>query len=483
MGVAGGEMGARGQFGAYDAKTGKEVWKFWTVPGPGEFGHDTWEGESWQTGGAPVWTHPAIDPGLGTVYITTGNPWPVTDGTKRGGDNLFSASIVALDFKTGARKWHFQEVHHDLWDYDGPSPPVLADITYQGKPRKILMHGNKNGMMYILDRTNGTPLIGVDEKTVPQNAAQKTAKTQPYPIGDPLVPLCPEAAPDWFPSGCVFTPFHTERVAIAPGTNGGLAWAPTSYSPQTKLWYACGNVRANSFWVWGFGALPFTQVIGGVLSAIDPTTNKAVWSKKLSFQCGGGSGLLTTATGLLFHGQGDGLLVAYDATTGDRLWQFQTGAGADAPVATYEVAGEQYIAILAGGNQYMGTAFGDNLWAFKLGGTVAALPAPRPPATTVSPPAILQVAPALLATYAGTYEVQPNQNLTLVLDGGKLKLQSLGGPALEMYATSDTTFFTLTPNLQIQVVKDTQGTITHLGVRQGFPGRGNPGPEMKAVRK
>ena len=153
MGVAGGEQGVRGQFGAYDAKTGKEVWKFWTVPGPGAFGHDTWEGDSWQQGGAPVWTHPAIDPALGMVYITTGNPWPDTDGTKRGGDNLFSASIVALDLKTGARKWHFQEVHHDLWDYDGPSPPVLADVTYQGQPRKILMHGNKNGMMYILDRS------------------------------------------------------------------------------------------------------------------------------------------------------------------------------------------------------------------------------------------------------------------------------------------------------------------------------------------
>ena len=363
MGVAGGEQGVRGQFGAYDAKTGKEVWKFWTVPGPGEFGHDTWEGDSWQKGGAPVWSHPAIDPELGMVYVTTGNPWPDTDGTKRGGDNLFSASIIALDLKTGVRKWHFQEVHHDLWDYDGPTAPVLADITHEGRPRKILMHGNKNGMMYILDRTNGTPLIGVEEKPVPQLAEQKTAKTQPFPIGDSLVPTCPEGVPDWFPKGCVFTPFYMERVAIAPGTNGGLAWAPMSYSPQTKLLYACGSIRANSFWIWGFGGLPFTQILGGMLSAIDPTTNKAVWQKRLPFQCGGGSGLLSTATGLVFHGQADGLLVAHDAATGDVMWSFQTGAGADAPVATYEVDGEQYVAILAGGNQYMGTQAGDNLWA------------------------------------------------------------------------------------------------------------------------
>jgi PQQ-dependent dehydrogenase (methanol/ethanol family) len=483
MGIAGGEQGVRGQFGAYDAKTGKEVWKFWTVPGPGEFGHDTWDGDSWKTGGAPVWTHPAVDPELGMVYITTGNPWPDTDGSTRGGDNLFSASIVALDLMTGARKWHFQEVHHDLWDYDGPSPPVLADITYQGRPRKILMHGNKNGMMYILDRTNGTPLIGVEEKPVPQLAEQKTARTQPYSTGDSLVPLCVEGAPSWFPSGCVFTPFYMERVAVAPGSNGGLAWAPTSYSPQTKLLYACASIRANSYSTAGFGALPFTQVIGGVLSAIDPTTNKAVWQKRFPFQCGGGSGLLSTATGLLFHGQGDGLLVAHDAATGDVLWSFQTGAGADAPVATYEVDGEQYVAILAGGNQYMGTAPGDNLWAFKLGGTLPPLPAPRPPAGTAPVPPVIQVAPSVLETYVGTYQLQANQNLIVTLDNGKLMLQLGGGPPLQMYATSETTFFTLTPNLVIQVQKDASGTVTQLGVRQGRPGAAANTPEMKAVRK
>src|SRR5689334_10653571 len=143
--ISGGDGGLRGRLAAHDAKTGKEVWRWWAVPGPGEFGHDTWEGDSWEKGGGAIWVQPALDPELGIVYVSTGNPWPDTDGTKRGGDNLFSASIVALDLKTGVRKWHFQEVHHDLWDYDGPASPVLADISYQGRSRKILMHGSKTG--------------------------------------------------------------------------------------------------------------------------------------------------------------------------------------------------------------------------------------------------------------------------------------------------------------------------------------------------
>ena len=481
MGVAGGERGVRGQFGAYDAKTGREVWKFWTVPGPREFGHDTWEGDSWQRGGAPVWTHPAIDPELGLVYITTGNPWPDTDGTKRGGDNLFSCSIVALDLKTGQRKWHYQEVHHDLWDYDGPASPVLADITYQGRPRKILMHGSKTGMMYILDRTNGQPLIGIEEKPVPQQAAQKTARTQPFPIGDAFVPTCPEGIPDWYPQGCVFTPYYDERVATAPGTNGGLAWAPMSYNPQTKLLYVCGSHRANSFDTNGFDGFPFRTKFAGTLSAIDPTSNKIVWQKVLPFQCGGGSGLLSTASGLLFHGQADGLLAAHDAATGEVLWTFQTGAGADAPAVTYEIDGEQYVAILAGGNQYMNSQAGDNLWAFKLGGTVAPQPAPRAPGLAPLPP-IVKIAPDILPRYVGTYELPlggPRQApliLTVTLEGAGLKLQFGNSPQkVDMQPTSETSFVTLGPITEIQFVTDEKGA-TQMTVQ-------GQGPVMRAMRK
>lgn len=402
IGVGGGEQGVRGQFGAYDAKTGREVWKFWTTAGPGEIGNETWEGDSWKYGGAPVWTHPAVDPELGLVYVATGNAAPDNDGTRRGGDNLFTVSVIALDLKTGAYRWHFQEVHHDIWDYDSAASPVLADIRYQGEPRKILMHGGKTGMMYILDRTDGTPLIGIVERPVEQEPRMKTARTQPFAVGDTFIPTCPEpgSVQPEMKSGCLFTPYWTEPVAIAPGTDGGLSWAPMSYSPQTKLVYVCGtiNVSGHEFRHQqfdeargrlftpppgtgrGFFRLPWPQPPrGGTVTAMDPTVNRIVWQRRLPWPCGSGSGFLSTESGLLFHGESDGHLVIHDAWTGEVLWKFQTGAGADAPVATYTIAGEQYIAILSGGNQYMSSAMGDNLWAFKLGGTLPEAPAPPLP--------------------------------------------------------------------------------------------------------
>jgi alcohol dehydrogenase (cytochrome c) len=402
IGVGGGESGVRGQFGAYDAKTGKEVWKFWTVPGPGEFGHDTWEGDSWKYGGAPIWTHPAIDPDLGMNYVPTGNAGPDNDGTERGGDNLFTVSVVALDLKTGAYKWHFQEVHHDLWDYDSAAAPVLADITYQGRPRRVLMHAGKAGLMYVLDRTNGKPLIGVEERPVEQEPRMKTAKTQPFPLGDSFVPTCPEpgsVSPE-YKSTCVFGAYWTEPVVMAPGTLGGLSWAPMTFSPQTRLLYVCGSIINSGF---GLKREIFDETTGrlkvtpeggrgffrppgepraGTLTAMDPTTNKIVWQTRMKYPCGSGSGLLSTASGLLFHGESDGYLTAYDVKNGDVLWKFQTGAGADAPVATYEVAGEQYVAILAGGNSFLQSLSGDSLWAFKLGGTLPQASAPPDPGTT-----------------------------------------------------------------------------------------------------
>jgi alcohol dehydrogenase (cytochrome c) len=400
IGVGGGEQGVRGQFGAYDAKTGREVWKFWTIPGPGERGNDTWEGNSWQYGGAPVWTHPAIDPELQMVYVPTGNAAPDNDGTRRGGDNLFTVSIVALDLKTGAYRWHFQEVHHDIWDYDSPVPPVLADITYQGAVRKILMHGGKTGMMYILDRTNGKPLIGIVERPVEQEPRMRTARTQPFAVGDTFVPTCPGpgSVQPGFRSGCIFTPYYTDPIAIAPGTDGGLSWAPMSYSPQTGFIYVCGTINVSGHELRlqdfdpktgrlitrpgtgrGFFGLPWPQPRSGTVTAMDPTLNRIVWQRTLPWPCGSGSGFLSTASGLLFHGESDGNLVVHDASHGDVLWKFQTGAGADAPVAVYEIAGEEYVAILSGGNQYMSSQMGDNLWAFKLGGKLPPAPAPRLP--------------------------------------------------------------------------------------------------------
>ena len=349
----------------------KRCWKFWTIPAPGERGSETWEGESWRYGGAPVWTQPAIDPALNTVYVAVGNAGPDNDGTARAGDNLFTVSIVALDAKTGAYKWHFQEVHHDLWDYDNAAAPVLADIRFNGRRRQILMHGGKTGMMYILDRVTGKPLIGIEERAVPQEPRMKTAPTQPFPIGDSFVPTCPEpgSVDPKYPTSCIFGGYWTEPVVMAPGTQGGLSWAPMAFNPQTGLIYVPGSIinsgfslrrqewdeSTRSFRAVGTGAgffRPPGEPRSGTLTAINPATNKIVWQKRTKFPIGTGSGLLSTATGLLFHGESDGRMLAYDITTGEPLWSFQTGAGADAPAVTYEIGGEQYVAILAGGNSF-----------------------------------------------------------------------------------------------------------------------------------
>ncbi len=406
MGTSGGEGGIRGFFGAFDAETGKQDWGFWTIPGAGERGSDTWEGDSWKYGGGPIWTQPSIDPDLGMIYISVGNSSPDNDGTKRGGDNLFTASIVALDLKTGAYKWHFQEVHHDLWDYDNVGASVLADIQYQGRTRKVLINAGKTGFLYILDRTNGKPLIGIYEKPVPQEPRIKTAATQPFPVGDAFVPTCPEAGSvaAGAKTSCVFGAYWDEPIVMTPGTQGGLSWAPMTYDPRTRLIYVPGSIINSSYGLrrqdWnadgnrldsvgdGIGfARPAGEPRAGTLSAIDPATNKIVWQERTKFPIGTGSGLLSTASGLMFHGESDGRIVAYDIKNGNELWSFQTGAGADAPVITYEVGGQQYVAILAGGNNFQLSQHGDNLWAFKLGGKVQPATAPPEPPTTQPAPA------------------------------------------------------------------------------------------------
>ena len=398
IGTSGGDGGARGQMGAYDAKTGKEVWKFYTIPGAGDRFADTWEGDSYKNGGGGIWTSATLDPELGQVYVSIGNAGlrqygaadrnpKFSDEGRRGGDNLFTASILALDMKTGAYRWHFQQVHHDIWHLDAGGPSVLADITYQGRPRKILINPGKTGYLYIHDRTNGTPLVGIEERPVPQEPRMKTARTQPYPIGDPFVPVCPEPFGN-YERGCLFSPYREQPVLVGPGTAGGNTWAPMTFSPRTRLAYVPGTIFDSVFKLGADGpgrALQSTTVHppgvrrAGTLTAMDPTTNRIVWQKQTKYPMGGGSGLLSTAGGLLFNGQPDGHFVAYDIRNGEELWKFQTGAGADAAASTFEVAGEQYVAIMAGGNSVLRSQRGDFLWAFKLGGSLPQAPAPREP--------------------------------------------------------------------------------------------------------
>src|SRR5262249_20235178 len=178
-GITGGEFGIRGRLTALDAKTGKILWRAYTLPAPGEPGGDTWPvGTTHYTrGGASIWNTPALDPQLGLVYFAVGNCGPDYDGSMREGDNLFCASLLAVNSKTGAYAWHFQQVHHDIWDYDAASPVLLFDTVVNGQPRKAAAQAGRTGWVYIVDRANGKPLIGIEERPVPQEARQKTAKT------------------------------------------------------------------------------------------------------------------------------------------------------------------------------------------------------------------------------------------------------------------------------------------------------------------
>jgi len=414
-GISGGELGIRGRLTALDAKTGRILWRAYAVPGPDEIGSDTWPApsEAEMPRGSPIWNTPALDPQLGLIYFATGNCGPDYDGSAREGDNLFCASILALKAKTGEYVWHFQEVHHDIWDYDAASPVVLFDTVVDGQPRKGIAEAGKTGWVYILDRTNGSPLIGIDERPVPQEARQKTAKTQPYPKGDATVPQCADPQPG-LKTGCIFEPFWEEPVALQPSGQGGTNWSPMPYSPDTGYFYVPGSIRTSVFerfprqyrrghiYTSGSQEAAFHTPLAGTFTAIDGSTNRIAWQHKMPFRMGGGSGSSVTAGELLFRGEPDGNFVAVDAETGEVLWKFQTGFGADAPPIVYEVDGDEYIAIATGGNSIQRSATGDAVWAFSLKGQVG--PAwwpPTPPPTGLDLGLYWRIRSALLSMWPG----------------------------------------------------------------------------------
>jgi len=392
-GMSGGENGVRGRVYALDAKTGNELWRFYTIPAPNDPGGDSWpnDGFAYLHGGGTIWQAPTIDPELGMMYFTTGNagPW---NGDTRPGDNLYSSSFVALDYKTGQLKWHFQEVHHDIWDFDAPQPTVLFDTNLNGQSRKGIYQCGKTGWCYILDRSNGQPLIGIDEKAVPQEPRQNTAPTQPYPVGDAFVDQCAQPVEGFPTAGCIFTPYWDLPVVLKPTASGGGEWSPSAYSPDTSLLYVNGNEQDLAFaakpipFVLGrkFVGTTITAPLGvditNTLTAIDVHTNKIAW--QLHGKGEGGHGLMTTKGGLVFGGQSDGNFKAYDAKTGDELWSFQVGWGIGAPPMTYQAGDTQYIAVAAGGNRGgVTTLDGDAVWAFSLNGNIDQV-APAPPVLT-----------------------------------------------------------------------------------------------------
>jgi PQQ-dependent dehydrogenase (methanol/ethanol family) len=387
-GYAGGDMGIRGQVKAFSARDGSLLWNFYTVPGPGEFGHDTWaqDNDIWKYGGAPVWHTPAVDPELGLIYFATGNPGSALYGALRPGDNLFSDSIVALDVKTGHYRWHFQEVHHDLWDYDAANPVILFDAEVNGKMRKGVAQAGKTGWVYLLDRETGEPLIGIEERPVMQEPRQATAATQPYPVGDALVPQEIDINPgnhDLVNQGRIFTPYY-ESVLYKPMS--AVNWPPSSYDPETHLMYitasdAINGARVdeqrltepdykemfyNGFWV------PSGTSGRRIMAALDVRTNRLAWRRQWS---DGSTGSIVTAGGLIFSGHSDGRLSAFDKDNGKHLWEFLTDAGVNATASTFEHEGEQYVVVQAGGSVF-GGARGDGVWLFSLKGTLNPMPPP-----------------------------------------------------------------------------------------------------------
>jgi PQQ-dependent dehydrogenase (methanol/ethanol family) len=392
--------GDRGAGVALDASNGTVIWHFWGAPGPGEIGNDTWEGDSWQTGGATPWMHPAIDPELGLVYWAFGNARgnrSSQDGSQRGGLNLFSSALVAMDLETGAYRWHFQSIHHGIWDMDNTMAPVLVDTRIHGRMRKLVVYGSKCGMYYILDRRDGSAPLGIDEVPVPQDPRQKTWPTQPFPrqggwtehvpVSEPLntaVPGDPNRAVPNYLWGPLYTPHWDIPVLTIPGHGGGADWAHQSFSHSTGLVYTgFGYVAAaHSLTEASNGLRPPGEYQTGGVVAVDPSTNLVRWKKHLPYSVAHGNGILTTASDLLFIGQPDGNLLGLDAHTGRELWRFQTGAAISSSPIMYEVDGEQYLAVYAGGT---GIPYGDSaprgdfLWAFKIGGDVPPAPTPTPP--------------------------------------------------------------------------------------------------------
>ncbi len=389
-GLANGDWAFRGKVVALDADTGNVLWDFWTIPDPGDPGSETWPqegqyGDVWKQGGAGVWHVANADPELGLVYYVTGNAVPMFGGEARAGDNLYTASILAFDMDSGDLRWHYQVVRHDLWDADIAIAPLLYDLVVDGREVKGIAALRADGILFLLDRATGEPVFPIEERPVPQDPYNNTAATQPFPVGaESVVPDCDfwrdRVAPPWQLSCSTFTPPYTDRDnVVAPGAPiPGVRVASMSFSPETGYIYAQGRGNigrarriTNDPWFRG-GARSYTQLPAsvGIVAAIDARTNRIAWKHEVTAAQLGTSGPLTTVGGLMFRGSGDGYVQAYDARTGERLWQFQTGVRRSrGPAATYEAGGEQYVAL----------AMGAEMWAFKLGGALPEEDAPPQP--------------------------------------------------------------------------------------------------------
>ncbi len=423
VGVANGDSGGQGRVVAVDAESGELLWTFHVIPRPGEFGHDSWPQDSdiWEVGGGGVWLVGTVDPELGLVYFATGNPVPMFGGEIRGGDNLFTAAVLALDMETGELRWHYQVVRHDIWDADIATPMLLYDVEMNGQMRKGVAAIRADGYLFLFDRETGEPLIPIEQRPVPQDPGQLTADTQPFPVGaERIIPDCSlwrDRVPPPFELSCsFFTPPSVDTPAVV-GLGSPIPMVrvtPMSFSPDTGLIYAQGRShvgfarRFDDPWIsdnrpGGYDRLGLPESTG-VLAAVDPRTNTVAWTQELLGGRLATSGPMSTAGGLVFWGSADGQLDAYDAASGERLWAFQaTPAGArmrPGPVSTYAIDGKQYIAMPMGGE----------LWSFGLDGDVP----PRDEPVDDAPDLVRWTGPAPAETdeiQTGTVRENPSWSL------------------------------------------------------------------------
>jgi alcohol dehydrogenase (cytochrome c) len=354
VGISGGEYGIRGFLAAYDANTGKQAWRFQTIPAPGEPGHETWSGD-WEHGGGPTWLTGSYDAGLNLLYWGVGNPGPDWNPAQRPGDNLYTNSVIALDVDTGKLKWHFQFTPNDGYDYDSVQIPVLVDTDWQGKPAKLMLWANRNGFFYVLDRVTGRFLLG--EPFVPVNWASGLDRN-----GRPIQTPQPDGMP------------------VFPGVNGGTNWYPPSFSPRTGLFYVPiwenygaiyrreqqtfklgQNYTGGGFTVVGptpYAPTPHMGRMGpplndatdeagnGAIIAIDPATGKRVWTFRMFDVTD--AGILSTASGLVFSGGREGYFYALDDKTGKPVWRVNLGGLITMAPITYQVDGKQYVSVVSG---------------------------------------------------------------------------------------------------------------------------------------
>jgi alcohol dehydrogenase (cytochrome c) len=341
LGVSGGEYGIRGFIDAYDAETGQRKWRFYTVPGPGEPGHDTWEGDSWKIGGAPAWNTGVYDPGTNQLFWPTGNPSPSNRGEGRAGDNLYSNSLLALDADTAKLNWYFQFTKHDEHDWDATQVPIMIDSG----DKHLIAQANRNGFFYVLDRATG--------KLISANAYSRTTWTDSKDAeGRPVANNQSSPTP--------------EGRTVCPGALGATNWMSPSFDSRTDLFYVTAREQCDIFSTapqpydvghayYGSAYFPSDKAepYWGALRAIDPASGEVKWEfRHLSPTW---SGVLSTAGGLLFTGDAEGNFIALDASSGKPLWHFQMGGAVYASPMAFAIDGKEYVAIAAGSSLY---AFG-----------------------------------------------------------------------------------------------------------------------------